>query len=122
MRAVTLKVPYVGPSLNSIYAGVHWKKRKDQADEAHLCVKLSLKGVEPFTKPVHLNFQPLHKGRGYDVSNYAYTAKLIEDGLVLCGVIPDDTCKWVKRITIDEPIKVKGESLTVVTIVEVDDE
>ena len=117
MRSETLNVPYIAPSLNSIYSGVHWSKRKKQADEAHLAVKIAASKVKPFDKPVQLNFQPIVKGRGYDVSNYAYTVKLIEDGLVQCGILPDDTVKWVKRITIMEPIKAK-ESSMVVTIVE----
>ena len=124
MRAETIKVPYIGPSLNSIYAGIHWSKRKKHADAAHMAVKVSCKGINCFSKPVLLDFQPLHRGRGYDVSNYAYTVKLLEDGLVQCGILEDDTNKFVRGITIHPPIKLKkpDENCMVVTIVESENE
>ena len=122
MRVETLNVPYIAPSLNSIYAGAHWSKRKRQADEAHLAVKIAAKGVAMFDNPVMVTYQPMIKGRAYDISNYAYSLKLIEDGLVRAGVLKDDTNAYVKAITIKEPIKVKAESSMVVIITEVEDD
>ena len=118
MRIEIIKAPYVGPSLNKIYAGIHWTKRKRHADDAHLAIKAVQKGVKPFTKPVSLDFQPMHKGRGYDVSNYAYSVKLLEDGLVQAGILGGDSVKFVTRIVIHQPIKIKTDSMMVITIVE----
>ena len=102
-----LKIDYIGPSLNKIYAGIHWSKRKKDADAAHLAVKIAAKGCSLSAKPVVLVFQPMIRGRAYDVSNYAYTVKLLEDGLVHSGVLADDTNKYVQGIIMLSPIKIK---------------
>ena len=43
MMEVTLEIPWVGPSMNKIWAGVHWSKRKQYADEAHKAVHIAVK-------------------------------------------------------------------------------
>jgi len=115
-------VNYIAPSLNTIYANCHWTKRKRHADDAHLAVKIACKGLRIAVSAVSLEFQPMIRGRCYDVSNYAYCIKLIEDGLVRAGVLKDDTNKWVKRIIINAPLKVaKPEtSYMLVTITELE--
>lgn len=119
MRAEIIPVDYIGPSLNKIYAGIFWAKRKKHADDAHWAVKIATKGIEPFTGPVTLEFRPRQKGRGYDCSNYSYNAKLLEDGLVMCGIISGDSVKYVKQITLYAPVKA-DRSQTVITIMEVE--
>lgn len=114
-------VEYIAPSTNTIYAGIHWAKRKRHADDAHLAVKIAAKGVAKFTKPVSLTFQPLINGRTRDTLNNSYWAKLVEDGLVRAGVLEDDSTKWVQPVTIMPVIKA-DESKMVVTIVEVSDD
>ena len=109
-------MPFIGKSLNAIYAGIHWSVRKKHADEAHSAVAIAVMGIKPFTTPVHLEFQPVVKGRGYDVMNYSYSAKLIEDGLVCAGILEDDTVAYVKQIAILAPIKTKAQSSMCVTI------
>lgn len=102
-RSDHIYVPFMGPSTNSIYAGVHWSKRNEQADEGHLAVKTIR--IEPFSKPVRLTFIPIvgKGGKVRDCSNYSYTAKIIEDGLVKAGILKDDTPDWVKGFEVVEP-------------------
>lgn len=97
-------VPYMAPSLNAIYSGIHWTARQKHVDAGHLlCKRL---GLEPIRHPVHLTFVPvLGKGaRARDCSNYAYAAKIIEDDLVLSGVLEDDGNRFVKSFKLMEPI------------------
>ena len=104
LRTEILYVPYMGPSLNQIYAGIHWVKRKEQAEQGHdACSHIQ---IEPFTKPVSLIFIPVvGKGdRARDCSNYAYAVKIVEDGLVKVGILKDDNTNYVKSLTIEEPI------------------
>lgn len=104
MREVEIFIPFMGPSTNKIYAGEHWAKRKKQADLGHSAVKAA--GIEPFMRPVHLTFTPVlgKRARARDCSNYSYTVKLIEDGLVAAGVIINDTPDYVKGISIMAPV------------------
>ncbi len=101
-------IPYMGPSLNSIYSGVHWNERKKQADFGHIACKAAIRkaGIKPFDYPVRLTFIPVlgKKARARDCSNYSYAAKIIEDGLVRCGVLQDDSPKYVKSFSISEPV------------------
>lgn len=102
-RSDYIYVPFMGPSTNQIYAGVHWRKRQKQADAGHAAVQ----GIKlaPYQKPVRLTFIPIigKGGRARDCSNYSYTAKLIEDGLVKAGILKDDTSEYVKGFEIAEP-------------------
>ena len=119
-----IKVEYIGPSTNKIYAGMHWTKRKAHADDAHFATKLAAKGHDSVSKPVFLVFQPMIRGRAYDCSNYSFTCKMIEDGLVKCGILADDTNKYVQGIMMLPPIKIKKpeQSYMEVELREVKDE
>lgn len=103
-RSERIFIEYMGPSTNEIYAGIHWRKRQKQADTGHFAV--SLVKAKPFRKPVQLTFQPVvgKGGRVRDCSNYSYTAKIIEDGLVAAGILENDTPEFVKGFAIDEPV------------------
>ena len=80
-------------SLNKIYAGVHWAKRKKDKDEIWLLVR-SVVGIQkPLEKPVKIK---MSFNSDLDVSNHGYLFKLIEDGLVKCGVIQNDSYKYVQ--------------------------
>lgn len=104
---IELFIPYMGPSLNSIYAGVHWSERNKQAKFGHIACKAACReaGINPFDYPVTLTFIPvLGKGaRSRDCSNYSYAAKIIEDGLVRCGILEDDSDKYVRGFSIKGP-------------------
>ena len=83
--------------LNKIYAGVHWSKRKKQAEEIHNLVRYELQRQKiprrMFQKPVELIFK--YNSR-LDLSNHSYLAKLIEDAL-RGYLIADDSRKYVRR-------------------------
>ncbi|MGJ8525198.1 hypothetical protein LMG33818_000906 [Halomonadaceae bacterium LMG 33818] len=106
---IQLFVPWLGPSLNSIYAGIHWSKRKKHADAAHWAVKSAVTntGIKRIDSPVGLSFTPvLGKGkRALDCSNYGYAVKLLEDGLVRAGVLADDTNQYVVATCITKPVR-----------------
>lgn len=108
-------VPYLGPSTNAIYSGLHWAKRKKAKDDA-LKATLSAvvqSGAIPATRQVDLVFRPrLGKGhRKRDTSNNSMTAKLIEDALVKAGILADDTERYVRRVTL-EPADIDREAET----------
>jgi len=113
-----MTIPWVGPTLNSLWSGKHWSFRKQVADSGHKAVITAKNGVEPFYEPVELEFRFHIKGRRFDCSNMAVTIKAIEDGLVLCGIIPNDGPNDVRKITIYAPEKSKTQSYTIVKIKE----
>lgn len=102
--SVCVFVPWLGPTLNKIWAGKHWGARKRIADQAHKAC-LVARHVPPFDVPVALIFEPIHsKGRRrLDCTNYAISAKSIEDGLVRLGVLPGDSFAEVVGVEIRQP-------------------
>ena len=119
-----LFIPYLGPSTNAIYAGLHWAKRKKAKDEAYMLTRAIV--LESKAKPVEgrvdLTFTPqLGKGaRRRDTSNNSMTAKLIEDALVKAGVLADDTDEHVRNVMLTPAlVDRKGETGMWVTISEV---
>lgn len=116
-RIERVYVPWIGPSMNTIWAGVSWHKRKQIADAGHkACWPLKL--IKPFSNPVKLAFQPVVKGRRYDCCNYALTNKVIVDGMVRCGLLKDDTNKYV--LGVETLVPEKGNQSGVwITITEI---
>lgn len=104
MRVETFFIPFMGPSTNKIYKGCHWAERRKHAQDGHkACYTVQ---SHAFKQAVTITFRPV-VGKGdtvRDTSNYSYTAKMIEDGLVRIGLLKDDSTKWVKRIILEEPI------------------
>ncbi len=82
--------------MNSIYAGKHWSKRREDAQLWHALTVSAMNKAQvrrkPFDKPVVITF--LWNDR-LDLSNHAYMAKLIEDGMK-GRLIMDDSKKFVK--------------------------
>ena len=105
MKSQTINVAWIGPSMNRIWSGVHWSKRKNFADEAHTAVAIAVKQqkIQPFPGAVELEVTPIHSGRHYDVSNYSLTCKAIEDGLVECGVLVGDSPRFVRKVSYFAP-------------------
>lgn len=94
-------IPWLAPSLNRAWAGMHWAARKRIADGGHLIVKTKLRGAPKLTPPVMLIFQPVHpRGRRFDALNYALSAKVIEDGLVRSGLLGDDSGAYVAGVVL----------------------
>lgn len=115
-------VPYLGPSTNVIYAGIHWAKRKKAKDDATKATLAAVRqaGLSLMEGQVDLVFRPrLGKGvRRRDTSNNSMSAKLIEDALVKAGVLADDTEDCVRRV-IHEPAEIdrKAKTGTWVTLI-----
>ena len=81
-------------STNSIYAGLHWTKRKEHADLYHnYFLEYRNQPIEDY--PVDITYIFNFKGKVLDTTNCTYMAKLIEDGLVKNGIIEDDDPKHV---------------------------
>ena len=79
-------------SLNKIYAGVHWTVRRKDKNNIRLLVRSIIGMKKPFKNPVSIK---MAFNSGLDVSNHGYIFKLIEDALVKCGVIQNDSYKYV---------------------------
>ena len=91
--------------LNKIYSGVHWNIRSKDKEYIATLVR-SIVGIKkPFQNPVSIK---MYFNSGLDVSNHAYLFKMIEDALVKCKLINDDTDKYVKSITMEKQNSFKG--------------
>lgn len=113
---ITFEIPLKTPSLNQWYSGGHWSKRKKVADEWHDAVWAVMreKKIKPITDfPISVTYR-FYMKRLLDPSNTITAPKLIEDGLVKAGIIPDDTARYIGRIVLDAPEK--GNDRVVVTI------
>jgi len=94
------------PSLNGVYAGLHWTRRSQLAKEKHELVEWAIYMDKELRKrkdnPIqqcNVHYDIYYKGnRRHDCSN-AFI-KLYEDGLVKSGVIPDDDSKHITNISI----------------------
>lgn len=88
------------PSLNKMYAGRHWKKRKDEADYIHKLVqsKVEKGDFKPPKTPIDIKYIAYFKYKHKrDPDNLA--VKFITDGLVLAGLIEDDSCEFVRWVS-----------------------
>ena len=101
---IEIFVPYIAPSTNSIYGGIHYRARMKHKDTARKAVLVAVAGLSPIKTKVDISFTPrLGKGdRERDTSNYSYGAKLIEDCIVESGLLSGDTRKFVGDITLKE--------------------
>jgi hypothetical protein len=106
-----LFVEFLGPSTNQMYAGQHWSARTRHKNNALKAVFEAL--VEQgahlvrFVEPVAIVVEPkLGKGkRAFDVSNYSYTYKLIEDALVKRKILADDSPEFVREVKYVSPVR-----------------
>jgi len=107
-------------SSNAVYAGTHWAVRKRIADDYHEAVWIAVKeagwrkGRPKLTFPVSVAYKFFLPGRQLDASNLGIMCKLVEDGLVREGVLPDDGPEYVEEITLSS-----GRAKTKVAYVEV---
>ena len=99
-RAITLTLIDEKPiSWNKMYAGLHWSKRKAEADRVHLAVRAVLDpACDTFENPVEITVRAYFKNQReqLDASNIA--AKIYEDGLI-GWLIKDDTPEYVRSMT-----------------------
>lgn len=84
--------------LNRLYAGVHWSKRKCQAEQIHGLVRATLvkKRIprKAFTKPVNVRIS--YNSR-LDIDNHGYLSKLIIDGLK-GYLLEDDRRRYIRGL------------------------
>ena len=95
---ITLPLPQK-VSTNTIYAGVHWSKRKEMADLYHMAMLPYRRKKIP--TPCELYFFFTFKKAALDCSNCSYMVKLFEDAMVLNEMIPDDSIRYVQKIHIE---------------------
>ena len=108
------------PSLNKSYAGRHWSKRYAEARTiqelvGYLCAAQEIGSVKMY--PVDIRITASYKSKirrdSGNISN-----KEIIDGLVLAGVLEDDSTKYVRwvatRAIIGKEDKVKVEIMEVI--------
>ena len=93
-----INLPYK-VSTNSIYSGKHWRTRAKHKEEM-LEVFKDIE-TQPFENQVDINMDFYLKGRTLDSSNCSYMFKIIEDCLVKCGYLIDDTSKYVRRVSME---------------------
>jgi hypothetical protein len=99
-------------SLNSIYAGKHWTKRKQDKDTYSLLIKSAFKSVFSKDKVYEVSYEFNFKGKPLDVSNTVYMLKMIEDVL-----FEDDTYKIIPKLIITS-LKAK-EDFVRINIIEI---
>jgi hypothetical protein len=101
-------------SLNKIYAGMHFRKRKELADLYHEEV-LELKGkLKVKNYPVQILYDWHFVKNPLDTLNCAFMSKMIEDGLVAVGVLENDDTKFVRRSILESKKSDKYKNDTVV--------
>lgn len=83
-------------SCNAYYAGMHWAKRKAEADRVHRLVRAALTGYEtPYSQPVDIEVIAYFDKRPLDASNVF--AKVYEDA-IKGWLIVDDSPKYVRSV------------------------
>ena len=101
-------------SLNE-YRNAHYYKlngiKKDWEYLTSIAIKTN--NISPI-KAAEIEFTLLfmdHRRR--DLDNYSATIKMIIDGIVLSGILPDDSRRYIKRISIDSITSKIGEGIQV---------
>lgn len=82
-------------SLNAIYQGKHWSKRREDAEYWHWLTLSQVPNAKMFEKPVKVT---MYWNDNLDIDNHAYMGKMIVDALK-GRLIQDDTKKYVKSVT-----------------------
>lgn len=88
------------PSLNDYYAGEHWAQRKKTRDSWHLMVAGEAPNVTVDDYPVSVECE-VRFGDGrkqLDAINTAAVCKLVTDGLRACGVLEEDSPKYISDV------------------------
>lgn len=94
-----IELPFEGSiSLNKLYSGMHWTKRKKLADSWHHKFKEGLKhyDIVQYSK-LDLVLKVNNK---LDLDNCSVIVKLCVDTVKQLGFIKDDTPKYFKKMTI----------------------
>jgi hypothetical protein len=99
-KMINLKFPIPQKiSGNSIYAGMHWSKRKKLADLYHTYMMPYRKNIVK-DYPVDISYIFTFKSKPLDTSNCFLMLKFLEDGMVKNGIITNDSPEYVQSTTV----------------------
>lgn len=122
MAEVTIELLGMPKTLNHISNAGHWAKSseiKQWRNSAHWAAK-ALR-AKPLQTPVDIEVTQLCTPRKRpDHIGPALAVKGAVDGIVDAGVIPDDDCRYVRRLVFNAPVKSDRDAL-VITLREVDE-
>ena len=91
----------------------------DMKKKNHLiCAAVFLKNKTKFTKPVMIKYNWFEKHKRRDLDNIAAAKKFINDSLVKCGILQDDSYRYVKGFT-DSFHYEKGKTGVEIEIIEI---
>lgn len=93
-----LFIPHQFPSLNELigamnhnrFAGAKMKKEWTELSAMYF------KQIKPYDTPIKLSFIWFEPNAKRDPDNIVSAKKFILDGMVLAGVVPNDTQKWIR--------------------------
>ena len=94
-------------SLNQLYAGKHWSKRKKMKDNYFSIIKSQFKGQLSKDKSYMVDYTFYFKGNPLDASNCAGMVKLIED-----VIFEDDKYDIIESVTM-RSLKDKDERVII---------
>lgn len=120
MNSFKFIFPSKFPDMNRVIAEVkvHWRKyhktKKTYTQYACLVAKGMWKSRSAFKNPVNVHILWKVKGNRKDPDNVSHGIKYILDGLVLAGVLHDDSRKQVNSIKHDFEYGCKVDSVEVV--------
>lgn len=106
-------------SLNSIYAGSHWRTRqqikRNYLNYTHrLCKDLfALYGA--FDKPCEISFE-FSGTRIHDCDNHAFMGKMIQDCLVNAGLFKGDSAKYIAKVSYAKIAKKPSQKAVMVRV------
>lgn len=108
---IEIEIPLMKPpSLNAYYSGGHWTKRKKAKDANLAHLKEVFKEYDFFTAKqfeIHLTYN----GR-YDCDNAIIAVKFLSDALVAIGIVPDDSKKYFRRMSITVNAEIPHDTYT----------
>ena len=81
-------------SLNAIYQGKHWSKRREDAEYWHWLTLSRVPQAKMFDVPVKVT---MYWNDSLDIDNHSYMGKMIVDAMK-GRVIEDDSRRWVKGV------------------------
>lgn len=89
------------PAMNEIIAAAkgHWGGYHSMKEDNTEYVRLKFLKAPKLEKPIEVTIRWITSNLKQDPDNLAAGQKFIFDGLVKAGVIPNDTRKWIKKIT-----------------------
>ncbi len=108
---IQYRIPLAGIkiSTNTIYAGIHWTKRKELKDSCFSIAKYFCRPIQKVESyPVEIRYRFLFVSRPLDTTNTTFMVKMFEDTLCALGILQDDSPQYVTR-TIIEVVMVRKE-------------